>query len=163
MYCAAEAVVHVPRNNRLSAGARKGCRSSLGNSLWANAEQRRFVLVRQRVTPIPVVDLEGRTVVIVGSAFGDIIHHGSGVASILRTVVRQHLDFGDGVLIAEENHGTADGSIVVTLSVKLKVVVASSLTVRGELCSTLIAEAGVASRDNARREQSDDVESISYG
>ena len=86
---------------------------------------------------------------IVSSVFRDVIHHGTRIAAVLRAVIRQHLDLSNSVLITEEDHRTANGSVVVALSVELEIVIAGALTVRRELRSALIAETGVPSGHDA--------------
>src|SRR5207237_4313130 len=111
----AKAVVHIARNHGLCAGRSKVSCCSFGDALWTNAEQRGFVLIRQRVKPVPVIDLVPGAVKIVSSVFRDVIHHGTRIAAVLRAVIRQHLDLSNSVLITEEDHRTANGSVVVAL------------------------------------------------
>ena len=80
----------------------------------------------------------------VRAGLGDIVHHRASIAAKLGIIVGNHLNLGDGVLVAEKYVGAADGVVVVALPVNLKIIGSSALTVYGKLGPVVVAEAGIA-------------------
>src|SRR6185437_3878542 len=119
-------------------------------------------MICQRVSPVAVVDFVSRTMKGIGAELGDVVHNTSSVPAIFRAVVGKDLHFGHGILISEEDHGAADGSIVVALSVDLEIVIARALAVYRELRSALIAKSGISGGNYTWRKQRYDIETITH-
>src|SRR5579875_4111023 len=100
----------------------------------AIAEERILVLIGQRITPGAGIKLIRRAMKLVGTRFGDIVHHRAHVVAVLCTaVVRDYLDFGQSIWIVEEDLRSGDRVVVVIRTVQLKVVRAAAVTVRREV------------------------------
>jgi hypothetical protein len=127
----------------------------------AEAEEGTFLLIFERAQELALVELKGAAMELIGTRLGDVVNDRAGVAAVLGAeVVGDDLNFADGVLVAEEGLGSADGVVVIGLAIEFGIVESAALAVDGVVVAVAVGEAVGVGADDAGNDFGDGIEAV---